>query len=55
MTDIKKIREYSSNNKKMIKMISNYIDNDNHKSWYNRFGIIVWILLIIIILLIVCK
>lgn len=47
--------KYQSNNKKMIKLISDYIDNSNHKSWYNRFGIILWIIIIILILLIVCK
>lgn len=32
-----KPKEYKSNNKNFVKVISDYIDSDNHTGWYNKY------------------
>lgn len=32
-----KPKKYQSNNKKFVKLISNYIETENHTSWYNKY------------------
>ena len=41
-----KPKKYKTNNKKFVSLIENYIEKDDHVSWYNRYyRMIQWILL----------
>ena len=37
-------KKYRSNNKKFVKMIENYIEKDQHTSWYNRYREVIFYL-----------
>ena len=43
-------KKYTPNTKNMVKLIDDYITEDNHKSWFNKIklNIILWILLMIL-------
>ena len=42
-------KKYTSNTKNMEKLISNYIEKENHISWYNKFRYIFYTMLLILI------
>ena len=42
-------QKYKSNTKNMEKLINDYIDKENHRSWYNRFRYIIYILFLLLI------
>lgn len=44
---------YHSNTENMQKLIMNYIEKENHVSWYNRFRYLIYIIILILIILIV--
>ena len=44
-----KPKKFVSNTDNMISLISNYIDKDNHTSWYNKYGYIIKYFLVIFI------
>lgn len=49
-----KPREFVSNTPNMVKLVSNYIEEKNHVSWYNKYKkFLLFLLLILIILLVV--
>ena len=51
-------KKYKSNNKKFVSIITDYIKEDNHTSWYNKFRYfwnILFILLIILIIYLIIK
>ena len=41
-------KKYTSNTKNMEKLISNYIEKENHISWYNKFRYIFYTMLLIL-------
>ncbi len=47
-----KPKKYKSNNKKFVSIIENYIKEDNHVSWYNKYRYIFNVLFILVIILI---
>lgn len=48
-----KPRKLTSNNKKFIEKLENYIDTDNHISWWNRYKYYILIVLIILIVILI--
>ena len=46
-------KKYTSNNKKLVNRIENYIEETNHISWFNKYKYLLLILIIILILLII--
>ena len=45
-----KPKKFESNTDNMIKLLEDYIEDTNNISWYNRRGIIIWIIIIVIII-----
>lgn len=47
--EVFKPKKYKSNNKKFVKNITTYIEEDNHVSWYNKYRILCNILFLILL------
>ena len=50
-----KPKKYKSNKKNMQKLVSSYIDDDNHISWWNKYRYIILIILIVLILTLIFR
>lgn len=50
-----KPKKYHSNNKKFVKMIDNYIREEEHISWWNRYKYFILILLFLLVLFMILK
>ena len=48
-----KPKKFESNTSNMIKLIENYIENSNNKSWFNKYHVVFYLLVIIIVVSIV--
>ena len=48
-----KPKKYTSNTNNMIKKIKDYIDNNDHISWFNKYKYLLLIIIVIVILLII--
>lgn len=48
-----KPKKYKSNNKNFVKMIDQYIEEENHISWYNKYKYFILIILIILFFVII--
>ncbi len=45
-----KPKKFVSNTKNMVKLIENYIEDSNHISWFNRYGLLLLVFLLLIVL-----
>lgn len=45
-----KPKKFVSNTKNMVKLIENYIEDSNHVSWFNRYGLLLLVVLLLIVL-----
>ncbi|MBQ6477491.1 MAG: hypothetical protein IJI43_03560 [Bacilli bacterium] len=48
-----KPKKYTSNTNNMIKKIKDYIDNNDHISWFNKYKYLLLVIIVIVILLII--
>ena len=54
LKEVKKFKpnKFVSNTSNFVKNIENYIDNDNHTSWFNKYKLVLLIIIIMIIMVI---
>ena len=48
-----KTKKFVSNTNNMIKLVENYIEDTNHKSWFNKYYIIFYLLVLILLIAII--